>query len=133
MGRQATASFEISSWDETSYDEREGMVLSRTRLTKTFSGDVVGESAAELLMARTEVEGSAAYVGFERVVGSVHGRAGSFVLHHSASGSRGESSMALSVVPDSGTGALVGLRGEGAIVAEPGGGHLFTLDYELDG
>ena len=36
-----------------------------------------------------------------------------------------------SVVPDSGTGELQGLRGQARIDVLPDGGHVFTLDYEL--
>ena len=133
MGAQATGTFEIETWDEKPYDEEEGTRLTRTRVTKTFRGDVEGESVAELLMAYGSEEGSAAYVGFERVVGRVHGRSGSFVLHHTASsdGSGGRPSAAWSVVPDSGTGELRGIRGEALISVEPGGGHSFSLDYAI--
>jgi uncharacterized protein DUF3224 len=90
MSMRATGTFEIRGWDEEPYDEREGAKLARTRVTKVFRGDVEGESVADLLMAYVAEEGSAAYAGFERVVGSVHGRSGSFVLHHSATMTRGE-------------------------------------------
>jgi len=134
MGTHAAGTFEIDSWEEEPYDEREGARLTRTRLTKTFRGDVEGESTAELLMAYAAEEGSAAYVGFERVVGRIHGRSGSFVLHHTASsdGSRGEPLATWSVVPGSGTGELRGLRGEARIINEPDGGHSFTLDYNFE-
>lgn len=134
MSTHAAGTFDIDTWDEETYDEREGVKLSRTRVTKTFRGDVEGESTAELLMAYGTEAGSAAYVGFERVVGSVHGRSGSFVLRHTASspGPGGEPSASWSVVPDSGTGELWGLRGEARITNEPGGGHSFTLDYDLE-
>jgi hypothetical protein len=134
MGTHAAGTFEIDSWEEEPFDEREGARLTRTLLTKTFHGDVEGESSAELLMAYAAEEGSAAYVGFERVVGSVHGRSGSFVLHHTASagGTRGEPSATWSVVPGSGTGDLRGLRGEARIINESNGGHSFTLDYDLE-
>jgi hypothetical protein len=82
-------------------------------------------------MAYGAEEGSAAYAGFERVVGSAHGRSGSFVLHHSATMTRGEGESSLSVVPDFGTGELRSLRGDARIIREPGGGHSFTLDYNL--
>ena len=131
MSTRATGTFEIGTWEEQPYDEREGTKLSRAHLTKTFRGDVEGESAAELLFAYGTEEGSAAYAGFERVAGRVHGRSGSFVLHHSATMERGEGKAALSVVPDSGTGELRGLRGEATISAAPDGGHSFTLDYDL--
>jgi hypothetical protein len=134
MSTHAMGTFEIESWEEEPYDEREGARLTRTRLNKTFHGEVEGESTAELLMAYAAEEGSAAYVGFERVVGHVHGRSGSFVLHHTASsaGPSGERSAAWSVVPDSATGELRGLRGEARIINEPDGGHSFTLDYDFE-
>ena len=134
MGTHAAGIFEIDSWEEETYDEQEGTKLTRTRLTKTFHGDVEGESTAELLMAYAAEDGSAAYVGFERVTGRIHGRSGSFVLHHTATsdGTHGEASAAWSVVPGSGTGELRGLRGEARISNEPGGGHTFTLEYDLE-
>ena len=132
MSTRATGTFEIATWDEKPYDEREGVRLTSTRVTKAFRGDVEGESTTDLLMAYGAEEGSAAYVGFERVTGSVHGRSGSFVLHHSATMTRGEGESSLSVVPDSGTGELRGLRGDARITREPDGGRSFTLDYDLD-
>ncbi|MGH3147496.1 MAG: DUF3224 domain-containing protein [Rubrobacter sp.] len=132
MSPHAAGTFEIESWEEQPYEEQDGTRLARTRLTKTFSGDVEGRSAAELLMAYGSEEGSAAYVGLERVTGSVHGRSGSFVLRHSAVMERGEGKSSLDVVPDSGTGELRGLRGEARISVEPGGGHSFTLDYDFE-
>lgn len=130
MATRATSTFVIESWEAAPYDEQEGAALSRTRVTKTFAGDLVGTSTAELLMAQAQ-EGSAAYVGFERIVGTLHGRSGSFVLHHSATMTREAASATWSVVPDSATGELRGLRGEAQIVNLPDGGHTFTLDYEL--
>lgn len=130
MGTQATATFVIDSWDEQPYDEQEGARLTRTRVTKTFQGEVEGTSTAELLMAYAQ-EGSAAYVGLERIAGSVHGLSGSFVLQHSATMTRIAHIATLLVVPDSGTGELSGLQGQAQITRTPDGGHTFTLDYEI--
>jgi len=131
MSMRATGTFEIGGWDEEPYDEREGAKLPRTRVTKVFRGEVDGESVADLHIACGAEEGSAAHAGFERAVGSVHGRSSSFVLHHSAT-TRGKGESSLSVVPDSGTGELRGLRGDARISREPGGGRSFVLDYDLD-
>lgn len=131
MSNHATGTFDIDSWEQTPYDERDGVSLSRTRVTKTFHGDIEGISTAELLMAGAR-DGSAAYVGLERIEGRVHGRSGSFVLQHSATMTRGAPSASWTVVPDSGTGELRSLRGEAQIINEPDGGHTFTLDYELE-
>ena len=130
MATRATGTFTIDTWDATPYDEAGGVTLSRTRVTKTFSGEVEGTSTAELLMAQA-TEGSAAYVGMERIEGRIHGRSGSFVLHHSATADRGTQSASWTVVPDSGTGELRGLRGQARIDNTPDGGHTFTLDYDL--
>ena len=130
MKGRSEARFDITGWDDQPYDEHEGVKLSRTRVTKTFSGGIEGESTAELLMAFGH-DGSAAYVGFERISGRVDGRAGTFVLHHSASASGGEQSAEWSVVPGSGTEELRGLRGRARIAGDSKTGHTFTLDYEL--
>ena len=131
MTTRATGMFEIDSWDEEPYDEREGTKLARVKVAKTFKGDVEGASTTDLLLAYGSEEGSAAYVGFERFVGSVRGRAGSFVLHHTATSSPEGRSATWSVVPDTGTDDLRGLRGEAEISVDADGGHSFSLDYDL--
>ena len=134
MSKHAAGTFEIEVWEETPYDERDGTRLTRTRVTKTFYGDIEGVSTAELLMAYGSEAGSAAYTGFERIVASLNGRSGSFVLHHTASSdaSNPPPTAAWSVVSDSGTGELRGLSGQASISRGSDGGHTFTLDYELD-
>jgi hypothetical protein len=131
MTTRATATFDLDTWDEQAYDEREGAKLTRTRITKTFKGDVEGTSSAEMLMLYAPEEGSAAYVGFERIVARLNHRSGSFVLHHNATARRGSASATLAVVPDTGTGELRGLSGNAEVIREPDGGHTFILDYDL--
>ncbi len=130
MATHAASTFVIDSWEATPYDEQEGATLTRTRVVKTFQGDIVGTSTAELLMAQAQ-EGSAAYVGFERIMGAIHGRSGSFVLQHNASMTRQTQAATWTIVPDSATGDLHGLSGEGQIDRLPDGGHTFTLAYDL--
>lgn len=127
---RAGGTFDIDSWEPETFDEREGATLARVHVTKTFHGDLEGTSTADLITAMAQVEGSAAYVGFERFIGSVHGRKGSFVLHHTATGSAGEQSLSWTILPDSGAGELLGIRGEGQI-SNDDGAHAFHLDYEL--
>ena len=54
-----------------------------------------------MLSVGTDVKGSAAYVAIERVTGTLHGRAGSFVLQHNGTMTRGEPQLSVAVVPDS--------------------------------
>lgn len=131
MTSRATGTFTIDAWEPEQYDDTDGVTLTRTRVTKTFHGEIEGQSTAELLMVGAR-EGSAAYVGIERIVCRIHNLAGSFILQHNATATRGAQSATWTIVPDSGTGDLRGLRGEANITIEPDGGHTFTLDYELD-
>jgi hypothetical protein len=131
MTMHATSTFDIDTWQEEPYDEAEGANLRRAHVTKTFHGEVEGRGTVEMLMAHAQDE-SAAYVAFERLDVRVHGRAGTFVLMHSGSGTKDERTATWTVVPDSGTGGLRHLGGTAQIVIGPGGGHTFDLDYELE-
>lgn len=82
MSIHATATFEVKAWEEKPYDEiDEGPKLTRASVTKSFSGDIEGEGTVEYLMIHRD-DGSASFVGLERVVGRVGDRSGSFVLQH---------------------------------------------------
>ena len=104
--------------------------LGRFSIEKTFHGDLDAVSAGEMLTATTPVEGSAGYVAVERVSGTLNGRSGTFLLQHTGTMSRGSQSLSISVVPDSGTGELVGLRGQLRIEISEGR-HSYLFDYEL--
>ena len=60
--------------------------------------------------------------------GTLQGRKGTFVLQHNGIMNRGEPHLTLTVVPDSGTGELVGLSGKMSInIAE--GKHSYDFEY----
>jgi Protein of unknown function (DUF3224) len=130
MSQRATASFDITAWEEEPYYEEDGVKLSRTRVVKVFRGEIEGESTAELLMA-VAGDDSAAYVGVERVSGRVNGRQGSFVYLHTATAVGEARSASWPLVAGSGTGELAGISGRISIDNLPEGGHVLTLDYEL--
>jgi Protein of unknown function (DUF3224) len=128
---RTTGRFDLTSWDEEVFDDAEGAKLVRVRNTKAFEGGLSGTSAAEILQALAQ-DGSAAYVGIERVTAAIDGRKGTFVLRHSAvGGADGSGDFRVDVVPGSGTGELAGLRGELAIARADDGEHTYTLEYEL--
>lgn len=109
---------------------RDGVGLYRMTINKTFSGDLSGRSQGEMLSAVTPVEGSAGYVAVEQVEGIIAGRRGTFVLQHYGLSRRGETSLVLEVVPDSGTGGLEGITGKMRILIEDGK-HAYELEYSL--
>lgn len=62
---------------------------------------------------------------------SIKGRGGAFtLLHHATMRPEGDFRMNIVVIPDSGTGGLVGLTGKMEIVIE-GGKHSYEFDYTL--
>jgi Protein of unknown function (DUF3224) len=124
--------FEVTAQHQPPYDARPGATLGRSTFEKRFHGALEAESHVEMLAAVSEVKGSAGYVALERVVGTVEGRAGSFVLQHSGTLDRGASSLLVKVVPDSGTGALAGLQGAMTIDVIDGQHH-YGFDYQLPG
>lgn len=126
----ATGRFDLTSWDQETYDESEGATLARARNTKSFEGGITGTAAAELLMAST-TGGTAVYVGIERVDAAVGGRKGTFVLRHCALGSAEGGDMRVDVLPGSGTGELVGLTGELTIAKSDDDEHTYSFSYRL--
>jgi hypothetical protein len=130
MTIHATCTFEITDWEPLQYEDEGGVKLTRTRVVKVFRGDLEGRSTAELLMAGA-LSGSAVYVGLERIVGSLHGTSGSFVLIHNASMSSDGQTLSLTIMRDSGTGDLEGIGGLGNIVIDANGKHTLDLDFDL--
>ncbi len=132
MTTRATATFKVNSWDEKPYDEMEGgPKLTRATVTKSFSGDIEGESTVEYLMIHG-TDGSADFVGVERVVGRVGDRSGSFVLRHTGTFEGGTATASWTVVRGSGTGELTGLRGDGGFSSAHAESYPVTFDYDFE-
>src|SRR4051794_636654 len=118
-----TGSFEVKLVPQTGAEAPVG----RLSIAKTFEGPLAATSVGEMLAVQGSVAGSAGYVALERVTGRLDGREGSFVLQHSGTMDRGAPSLSVTVVPDSGTGALAGLKGVLTIeILE--GRHLYGFD-----
>lgn len=132
MKTQAKATFALNAWDEKPYNEMNGLPkLTRVSVTKTYQGDITGEGKLEYLMMYRD-DGSASFIGLERVVGSVGGRSGSFVLQHSGTFKGGVATVTLLVVPGSETGELRGLRGNGGFAVGHQQPYSMTLDYDFE-
>jgi len=131
MTTHANASFKIESWDEKPLSEGTAAPkVTRALVTKSFAGDLEGRSTLEYVLAYG-ADGSATYVGMERVEGTLGGRSGSFVLEHRGTFEKGSARSTWSVVAGSGTGGLAGLRGRGGATAGHAERNPWTLDYEL--
>lgn len=104
--------------------------VGQMRLSKTYSGDIVGTGVGHMLMVRTATKGSAGYVALEKVEATLDGKPGTFLLQHHGIMNRGDPSLSVSVVPDSGDGDLRGLSGTLKIEVKDGSHH-YAFDYAL--
>jgi hypothetical protein len=126
MSSKISATFEIKGWDEQPFDESVGVSkLTRASVAKEYAGDIEGSSATEWLMAY-HPDKSAAFVGLERIKGTIGGRHGSLVLQHVGTFADGVAKATLTIV--SGTDELKGATGGGELVADPGGRITLSVD-----
>jgi hypothetical protein len=125
----ASGSITVHKYEPAAYDEpAEGPALTRIRVQESFSGDISGEGVVEFLQA-AGADGSASFVGIERVTGTLGGRTGTFLLQDAGTVQGSIVSGDWFVIPGSGTGQLAGLRGEGGFRANLGENAQVHLDY----
>src|SRR2546423_93215 len=123
MTTHATAKAMMKTWDEKPCYETEGQPkLTRATVTFVYEGDIEGVSTIEYLMVYPTAD-SAMFIGLERVVGSLSDRSGTFVLQHAGTFEGGLAQTQTSVVPNTGTGDLRGLRGTGSGSSKHGESH----------
>jgi hypothetical protein len=128
---QAKGTFEVKVKPLPSDEKVAGLTVGRLSIDKEFKGDLEGTSKGEMMTADVSVEGSGGYVAIEQVTGTLAGRKGSFILlHHGTMRKGGNFNLTVTVVPDSGTGQLVGLTGKMAIIIADGK-HSYEFDHTL--
>jgi len=131
MKKTANARFAIKSWDEKPYSEGQGQPkLTRASVIKTYTGDIDGEGQVEYVMMYRS-DGTATFVGLERVVGRIGDKTGSFVLQRTGIFEGGQAKESYSVISGSATGDLQGLLADGHSDVGHGMEHTFTLSYDL--
>ncbi len=128
----ASGEFEIASWDEDTYRELEGEAkLTRASVTQTFTGDLSGSGEVQWLMCYGP-DGTARFVGLQRIEGTIDGRSGSFVVESLGNFDGAKAAGPWSILPGSGAGGLAGIRGEGGFEAPLGSKASYTLDYSFE-
>lgn len=130
VAEHAAGAFDVKVDAQGDADKATGSTLARYSLDKQYHGDLEATAKGTMLTAGTDVKGSAGYVAIERVTGTLKGRSGSFVLQHSGTLTRGEPQQSITVVPDSGTGQLVGIGGKLTVIITAGK-HSYEFDYTL--
>ncbi len=135
MTAHASGTFEVkltpqTAGPESPDDASKAGSIGRMSIAKQFHGDLQGTSRGQMLAASTSTKGSAGYVAIEEVSGTLQGRSGTFLLQHSGTMDRGAPHLIITVVPDSGTGQLVGLSGAMTIKIDAGK-HSYDFEYTL--
>jgi hypothetical protein len=129
---QAKGIFEINAWDEKTYEELpNGGKLTEAKVTQKFTGDITGDGNVIWLMAYPEPK-TAQFVGIQRIVGTIDGKKGSFLVEtigdFDGTIAKGE----WSIIENSGTEALAGISGEGMFKAPHGSKAEYQIEYELE-
>ncbi len=122
MTLSAKSNYAIKKWDEQTWDgqvpsEVKGPKMMRISVITSYEGELQAEGQLEYLMSSDENDKST-MVGLEKVTGTLAGKSGSFVLQHIGIFD-GDLKVKWSVVPNSGTGELRGLRAEGTLDENP--------------
>ena len=125
----ATGTFDVKLTPQT--DDKGGdPALSRMTFDKQFHGDLEGTSKGQMLAAG-DPKTSGVYVAIEKFSGTLKGRSGAFILHHTGLMTRGAPQLSIEVVPDSGAGQLAGLTGKLTINIAADGKHSYDFEYTL--
>ena len=104
--------------------------IDRLSIDKKYHGDVQGTSSGQMQAIRDD-RNTGAYVALEKVVASLQGRNGTFMLMHFGYMSHGAVGRWLvEIVPDSGTGDLAGLTGTMKIIQKDEK-HFYEIEYAL--
>lgn len=115
--------FLANHWAEVPCHEMAGAgKLARASISNVHSGGIDAAGTLEYLLAYpASPDMDVAFMGYERIVGSIGARSGSFVVrHHGIYSARAGVQGTLEIVPGSGTGACAGITGSGVITAQPG-------------
>jgi hypothetical protein len=127
----ATSRFALKRWDEKPYDESDGAPkLTRASVLYAFEGELAGEGRLEYLMTYLP-DATAVFVGYQRFVGRVGAREGSFIFRHGGRFADGIASDTWTVVEGSGTGALTGIRGQVEFSAAHQDAYEIIFEYDV--
>jgi len=140
VGAQSTSSKEATVTNHASgpfdvkmipQDDKSVDGLSRMLLDKQYHGDLEGVAKGQMLTGGISANKSGAYVAIEKFTGTLQGRSGSFVLHHTGILTNGKPDLTILVAPDSGTGQLAGIAGRMTINIAADGKHSYEFEYTL--
>ncbi len=131
MAQHVEGSFEVTSWsEEQASGLEESLKVTTAAIGQRFIGGIEADTVTDTVMAYND-DGTAEFVAYQRVVGRVGDKSGSFVLRGFGTYDGNEARTELEVIPGSARGELSGLTGRGVAVAPHGSTGSFHFDLEL--
>jgi hypothetical protein len=127
----AKGTFEVKMGQADTPEIGKAAGLGTMTIDKTWSGDITGTSKG--VMTHAAVEKAMAYVALEKMDVAISGKAGTFLFMHRAtimSDDPASAVLEVTVVPNSGTGALKGIDGKLTITIDKSG-HSYDFEYTL--
>jgi len=129
---KVNGSYTITGGSEQTIRDAEGESrLTRVSGTMRFEGAIVGEGSVEWVMLYSP-DRSARFMGFQRIGGSIGGRAGSLVMESTGFHDGRSTIGSWRIIPGSGRGELAGIGGHGTFEAPGGPLVSYELEYDLD-
>lgn len=127
---KATTSFKITGWEEEEITNLSGSgKLTRAHVGKSYKGELEGEGMIEYLMMY-RADGSADFVGYEKVECGLKGKKGSFVFEHRGFFKNGIADDTWTVVEGSGSDGLAGI--EGKVRFKEGHKEEYEVDFDYE-
>lgn len=131
MLERASGQFEIDGQVEDILGGISGAArIARISQSCRFSGQLEGESMAEFTAVLPR-ESDGSFHGFQRITGTLGEREGSFVLNVSGEYHRGQPRGSWTIVPKSGSGDFVHIRGSGTFSLPDGKPGKYSLEFDL--
>jgi hypothetical protein len=133
---QTNVSYTVKNWDRRKWHDSivpgdGGARVYRIELIYAYQGVIEGEGVAQCLISQNK-DDEVNFVALERVMGSIGGRSGSFVLQRIGTFDKGHVIETVTVIPGTGTGELITLSGQAAVEHT---GHQeefhITFEYQL--
>jgi hypothetical protein len=125
---EARGAFNVRDWDEETYAERTDGKLTRATVTAELDGDIRGTAAVTWLMCY-RADGTADFVGFVDIDGTLRGRQGGFVVESRGRFDGQVASGPWAIVEGSGRGELAGIAGSGVFDSTHEGANTYRLTY----
>ena len=104
--------------------------IARISQSCRFSGELEGESMAEFT-AMLPREGDGRFHGFQRISGTLGEREGTFVMSVTGEIQKGQPRGSWAIVPKSGSGDFVHIRGDGTFSLPDGKPGTYRLEFDL--